>query len=113
MTPIIITIAPIPPMDPQMSERPGPHRFDAFMGDRWLCRSWTPFLAGARVLAADGVPPETPLLMRHVGSDTIALISTVGAAAALTVREGDGPMRFTRFQSFDGRQKHVRSQRVA
>jgi hypothetical protein len=51
--------------------------------------SRTAFLDAARVLLARGVDPAEPLIMRHAGSDTDCLISTVGKAAALTVAEAD------------------------
>jgi hypothetical protein len=62
-------------------------RFRASLGDRVLCESRTPLLGAARVLLAEGVDPATPLAMRHRTSDTIAMRSTVGAAARLSVDE--------------------------
>ena len=59
--------------------------FDAYFDGRWLCRSHAPLLSAARVLLAEGIPPETPIMMRHQGSETISLRSTVGGAAALVV----------------------------
>jgi hypothetical protein len=106
---LVITVAPAPPSPTRA--HPGPAQFDAFLGAKHLCRSWTPLLAGARVLLADGVAPNTVLHMRHTGSDMVALSSTVGAAAGLTVHEGHTPPRFTRFQSIDGRQEQARSVR--
>jgi hypothetical protein len=105
---LVITVVPVPPSPSRA--HPGPTQFDAWCREIHLCRSWTPLLAGARVLLADGVAPETVLHMRHVGSDMIVLSSTVGAAAGLTVHEGDGVPRFTRFQSIDGRQQQARGE---
>jgi hypothetical protein len=68
--------------------RPG-GTFEARWQDRILCRSRQPFLDGARALLALGLPPETVLVMRHAGSDTEALRSTIGAASRLTVQEND------------------------
>ena len=48
-----------------------------------------PFLDAARALLLDGCDSVTILTMRHAGSDIDALRSTVGAAAKLTVEEGD------------------------
>jgi hypothetical protein len=53
-------------------------------------RSTTPFCDAARVLLAEGVRPETVLVMRHEGSPHDALRSTVGAAAGLTVADDNG-----------------------
>jgi hypothetical protein len=89
---IIITVAPAPR-----------GAFDAWVRESHICRSRTPFLTGARVLLANGTPPDTVLLMRHAGSDMIALRSTVGAAAALSVGEGDRLPTFRPFEPFNRR----------
>jgi hypothetical protein len=61
-------------------------RFDAYLEDgRWLCRSTTPLLDASRKLLAEGLPPETPIAMRHKNSTTISLRSIIGAAAKLRV----------------------------
>jgi hypothetical protein len=61
-------------------------RFDAYLEDgRWLCRSATPLLDASRKLLTEGLPPETPIAMRHKNSTTISLRSTIGAAAKLCV----------------------------
>jgi hypothetical protein len=57
-----------------------------------------PFLDSARVLLAEGVPPQTRLTMRHVGSSTDSLTATVGAAAKLTVDESRP--RFVKWQAW-------------
>jgi hypothetical protein len=49
---------------------------------------------------AEGVDPATVLQTRHDGSATVALCSTVGTAAGLTVLEGDLRPRFARWQPF-------------
>lgn len=65
--------------------------------------SRTPLLSAARLLLAEGVPPDAPLTLQHRGSDTIAMRTTVGAAAELTVEEGDRPSpRFRKFKEFPG-----------
>jgi len=70
--------------------------YRAWLGDRVLVRSTRePLLAGARVLLAEGVPAATRIGMRRAGSAEIALSSTVGGAARLTVIEregGNGPV---------------------
>jgi hypothetical protein len=62
-------------------------RFDFRLEEtgRYLGRSSTPLLTAARILLAEGMPPETPIEMRHEGSITISLRSTIGAAAKLEV----------------------------
>jgi hypothetical protein len=66
--------------------------FDATVDGRLiLTRSTQPLLDGARGLLAAGVDPASWIVMRRAGSDTDALRSTVGAAAKLTVEEGEHP----------------------
>jgi hypothetical protein len=67
-------------------------------GRQLLCTSRHPFLDSARVLLAEGVPPQTRLTMCHVGSFANSLTATVGAAAKLTVDES-GP-RFAKWQAW-------------
>jgi hypothetical protein len=59
--------------------------------DGWsiVTRSSQPMFDGARSLLANGADPAAKLVMRHAGSDADALRSTVGAAARLTVEEGE------------------------
>ena len=54
-----------------------------------LCTSREPLLDASRILLAEGVDPETPIATRHAGADFDAMMSTVGAAAGLTVSEGN------------------------
>ena len=68
-------------------------------GHRLLAASSQPFLDGCRVLLSEGWPPDTPVAMAHAGSPHIALRSTVGKAAALTVSEAHGA-RFERWKAF-------------
>jgi hypothetical protein len=72
-------------------------RPDVFSGSwlgRVLCRSRTPFLDAARVLLAEGVPPETPLEMQWQDTGTVSLRSTVGSAAGLMINHG----RFVKYR---------------
>ena len=59
----------------------------ALLDGRELCRSSTPFFAAARQLLAEGRDPSTLLSMRHEGSVTVSMRSTLGTAAGLTVAE--------------------------
>jgi hypothetical protein len=72
----------------------GRGRYHARLGHRNLCTSRTPFTDAARILAKEGVSPSEPLKMSREGRDTVDLISTVGAAARLTVLENErrGPV---------------------
>ena len=69
--------------------------FDGRVGD-WLAveRSTQPFLDAARALLAIGHDPAEPYVMKHSGSDAVALTSTVGHAASMTVAEGKLNPRF-------------------
>jgi hypothetical protein len=53
-------------------------------------RSTTPFCDAARLLLAEGIKPNTILVMRHAGSGADALRSSVGVAAGLTVADDNG-----------------------
>jgi hypothetical protein len=64
-------------------------RFVATVAGRQLCTSREPLLAASRILLAEGGDPETPIATRHAGADFDAMMSTVGAAAGLTVSEGN------------------------
>jgi hypothetical protein len=87
--PIIITVSPI-----------GRGRFEARVGDRIILKSSRqPLLDAARVLLAEGIPPDTRITMRHAGANHDALSSTVGKAAGWMVLETPavGP-RFARWK---------------
>jgi hypothetical protein len=61
-----------------------------------------PLCGAARVLLSERIQPETEIQMRHAASDVIALRSTVGVAAGLTVVEAtDGKPRFAKWMPFD------------
>ena len=62
-------------------------QFEAYLNDRQLCVSRTPFYEAARVLMAEGVDPRTTLVMRHAGSQTDSLKASLAAAAGSTVEE--------------------------
>jgi hypothetical protein len=79
----------------------GAGKFAAGLDGRELYAIAKPFLDAARVLLAEGVDAETVLEMRHAGSNTLTLRSTVGTAAGLTVLEGDLRPRFARWQAFE------------
>jgi len=65
-------------------------RYEAHLEEekgRVLCKSTKPFLDAARRLIALGFDPGITLVMRHAGSETECLRSTIGTAAALTVED--------------------------
>jgi len=71
-------------------------RFHAHLGGRLLCTSRQPFLDAARVLLGEGHNPATVLVMLHGGTESPR--STIGHAAALTVKEPDrGRPHFARY----------------
>jgi hypothetical protein len=54
-----------------------------------LCKTQTPLLASARELIRRGVSPDAAIAMRQKGSAIVAMTTTVGIAARLTI--GSGP----------------------
>jgi hypothetical protein len=85
--------------------RAAPDLYDARLADRdvVLCSSKEPFLDSARELLRLALArPEDTLRMRHEGSTTVALTSSVGAAAALAVSEANGRPRFVPWRQFAG-----------
>jgi len=62
-------------------------KYLAYLGDRLLCESRTPFLTAARILQAEGIPDETPITMSHKGSSVVSFKTTIGIAAGLIVEE--------------------------
>ena len=65
-------------------------RYDARLDDGRIFENLeTPFYSTARRLKAAGTRPDEPLTMTHEGSDTVCLRSTVGEAAALSVKDHD------------------------
>jgi hypothetical protein len=71
-----------------------------WLGNELAC-SRTPLLSAARELQRRGVRDDAVLAMRHAGSDIVAMRTTVGAAARLTVKEG--PTRFVVYDPSGGR----------
>jgi hypothetical protein len=80
-------------------------QFEARLNERQLCVSRTPFFAAARALQAEGVDPNTILVMRHSGSQTDSLRARLGVAAGLTIEEtkyGPKLRRWKPFSALDG-----------
>lgn len=76
-----------------------PGFFDAYDGERHLCRSRTPFVSSARQLLGARKHPDTLLIMRHGDSEKNAMIGVLGPLAKVDVREDSksGP-RFVRYR---------------
>jgi hypothetical protein len=68
-----------------------------------LQRTYQPLLDACRVLLGEGADPKMRVVMRHAGSRADALITSVGAAAKLRVKEDDGLPRFTTWVPFPTR----------
>ncbi|WP_293854452.1 hypothetical protein [uncultured Alsobacter sp.] len=80
-----------------------PTRFTAInaaTGER-LVTTATPFFDAARYFLRRGARPSTPIVMRHQGSDEIAMRSTVGAAARLTVKDSPHGPVFVKWKPFN------------
>jgi hypothetical protein len=95
---VIITVSPAR----TASGRPLSGRFDARVGDQVIVTaSRQPFLGGARALLEAGFDSDQIVVMRHAGSATDCLTSTVGVAAKLTVKEPDnGVAHFAAWKAF-------------
>ena len=79
--------------------------FDGRLADGRLLVSGSvqPLLDAGRALLEEGRDPETPIVMRHSGSNADALRGTVGAAAGLTVSDSrQGKPVFKPWQPYDG-----------
>jgi hypothetical protein len=103
MQPIIIIIA-VP-----IAARPD--YFEARVADWVLCAATRiPFLDGARRLIELGHDPRATIVLRAPASSTDRLRSTIGAAARLTVAEGDAdPPRFRRWKGPQSREGSPRT----
>jgi hypothetical protein len=113
---VVITVSPSTGANGPVYSRGG-QLFDGAVDGRLVVAGSTrPLLDACRVLIFKGIDPAARVVMRHAGSATDALITTVGAAAALTVEEGDGVARFRPWKPFsrwDGPPEIARSDRAA
>jgi hypothetical protein len=82
----------------ELEDNPGV--FQASIDGRALCISRTPFLDAARKLLAEGHNTAAVAIMRHSGSTTDCLRSSLGVAARLRVEESS--LRFRRWNPFGG-----------
>jgi hypothetical protein len=96
---VIVTVSPSREVDGRRAYVSRGPLFDAAVGGRTIAtRCVTPMLDSARVLLAEGADPAARLVMRHAGSEVDAVITTIGCAAGLTVRESDGSPRFRPYE---------------
>jgi hypothetical protein len=90
-TTVILIVSPSLNIDGRKAYSTRGQLFDGAVDVRSIVkRSTTPFCDAARVLLAEGVKPDTVLVMRHAGSAADALRSTVRVAAGLTVTDDNG-----------------------
>lgn len=76
----------------------GIDRYLALIEGEAVITSRQPLFASARVLLDRGVDPDTVVTMRHEGSATVSLRSTVGRAVGWRVEEPDrGGIRLRRY----------------
>jgi hypothetical protein len=78
----------------EVTGRTGYYKANLLGNSTPICVSRTPLLSAARVLFSMGCRPSMKLVMRHDGSKTISLRSTIATAAALTVEETKFGPRF-------------------
>jgi hypothetical protein len=96
---ILLTVSPALNPDGTRAYAGRGQLFDGTVdGREVVTRSVQPLLDGARALLADGVDAATRIALRHAGSVTAALRATVGAAAGLTIEEGERPPIFRRWK---------------
>jgi hypothetical protein len=91
-TELVITVSPTG----------SPGRFRAVLagtGELQVGSSRQPFMDAARVLIENGRDPGAVLVMKHAGTDAVALWARLGTAAQLTVEEGDRIPRFRRWKA--------------
>jgi hypothetical protein len=82
-------------------KRSGRYKATLADGTVLLKSSRQPLLDGARALLAQGIDPETVLVMARKSAGTESLLARAGDAAKLTVQEGDrvGP-RFVKWKPY-------------
>jgi hypothetical protein len=85
---LVIIVAPVP-------GSAGHFRAQLAVTDEVLvASSRQPFVDSARALVAKGFDPKGTLIMRHSGSDVVALKARLSVAARLSVEEGPHGPRF-------------------
>jgi hypothetical protein len=113
---VVITVSPSTGADGRVYSSRGQLFDGAVDGRLVVARSTQPLLDACRILIFKGIDPAARVVMRHAGSATDALITTVGATAARTVEEGGGvpPFRpWKPFSRWDGPPEIARSDRAA
>ena len=91
----------------------GRGNFVAHLDGRQLCNATrSPFLTAARQLLSEGEDPDIKISMRHAGSDTDCLTSTIGVAAKLSVKKDRGRLQFVPWEPFPRRVKATASEKA-
>ena len=80
--------------------KPKKLRFEAWIGERLVCTSRTPFFDTARVLIAEGEAPQTQIVMVWPNG-TVGLRAPVGQAAKLAVWETNWGPRIVLYEEFE------------
>jgi hypothetical protein len=104
-TPIVLVVMPSLNVDGRKAYSTRGQLFDGKVeGRRIVKRSTIPFCDAARALLAEGINPDTVLVMRHEGKVHDALRSTVRVAAGLTVKDDSvGKPVFRKWEPYDAR----------
>ena len=90
-TTIVLVVSPSLNIDGRKAYSTRGQLFGGKVDGRFVAeRSTTPFCDAARVLFAEGIKPDTVLVMRHANLPDDALRSPVGVAAGLTVADDGG-----------------------
>jgi hypothetical protein len=102
--PIILIVTPSLQPDGRKAYNNRGQLFDGKVDGRTIItRSTQPLLDGCRVLVREGLDPDTRIIVRHAGSTTDALRSTVRGAAKLAVSDDIlGKPIVRRWQPYNG-----------
>jgi hypothetical protein len=102
-TTIVLVVSPSLNIDGRKAYSTRGQLFGGKVDGRFVAeRSATPFCDAARVLFAEGIKPDTVLVMRHTNLPDDALRSPVGVAAGLTVAdESGGKPIFRKWSPYD------------
>lgn len=98
--PVVIVVSPSRNPDGHKAYSNRGQLFDGAVDGRVIVtRTTQPFVDGCRTLATEGLDPTTPVVMRHHGQNYDALLSTIGAAAGMSVSDDNlGKPIFRRWQ---------------
>jgi hypothetical protein len=96
---VILTVSPSRDAEGRKAYSKRGQLFDAMVDGQVIVeRSTTPFCDAARRLVDLGHDGNATLVMKHAGSDVVALKGRLSIAAGLSVTEKDGPPKFRRWE---------------